>query len=88
VASLAQGQMLIGSVSDDGLQPNSGSVFVYNKSSAGQWKESARLVPSDGLYLGQFGSHIATDGQTAIMDGSSMPSPSSHVYTVYFYELD
>ena len=75
---------VIGAERDDDNGINSGSVYVFTRST-GVWTEQQKLIASDGAAEDQFGVSVAVDGDTAVigahLDGDNgVESGSAYVF--------
>eukprot|EP00045_Choanoeca_perplexa_P015287 m.189245 g.189245 ORF g.189245 m.189245 type:complete len:432 (-) comp16938_c1_seq46:502-1797(-) len=65
--AVTQHMIVVGAQSDDDKDPNSGSAYVYEKNSTGQYEQVAKLVASDGAIGDRFGNAVAaSDGMAVI----------------------
>jgi hypothetical protein len=76
---------LIGAVLDDDNGSESGSVYVFTRTSD-VWTEQAKLLPSDGADGDSFGNAVALDGDTAVIGAAfdtdnGEDSGSAYVFT-------
>jgi hypothetical protein len=61
------GMVVVGAYQDDDKGSNSGSVYVFEKNSTGQYEQVSKLVASDGAADDQFGLTVAaTDGMVVV----------------------
>src|SRR5690606_28999772 len=68
--AIDEGTILVGAPLDGGteseLQSGTGAVYVYERTAAGTWSRTARIVPSDSMTQGVFGVSVALDGGRAL----------------------
>jgi hypothetical protein len=77
------GMVVVGAYLDDDKGTHSGSVYVYEKNSTGQYEQASKLVASDGALNDQFGHAVAaTDGMVVVgaIDDDDKGSNSGSVY--------
>lgn len=61
-------RMVVGAYNDDTAGgANAGSVYVFDRSSAGSWVQTGPIVASDGLGGDSFGEHVALDGDRMVV---------------------
>ncbi|MCP3917434.1 MAG: hypothetical protein GY711_17955 [bacterium] len=76
----------VGSWFDDDLGHDSGSVYVYERTSSG-WTETQRLLPIDYDVPCRFGSSVALDGDTLLVGAPGRVNGSGHpVGAIYVFE--
>ncbi len=85
-AGLADGTAVLGSPKDDvpgatSSGRNSGSAFVFERSSSGAWEAAAKLVASDNFQNDRFGSAVAIGAGTVI---AGAPGKDAFFYTGTF----
>ena len=87
-ASVAiSGNMLVaGAPYDSDNGHNSGSVYVFERNSDGDWTQQAKLLAGDGTAEDEFGFSVAISGDTAIVgasydDDNGPGSGSAYVFT-------
>ena len=64
--------IVVGATSDDDGGPNSGSVYVFEKSTWGTYDQVAKLTASDAAAGDTFGESVAIDGGTVVV-GANQP---------------
>ena len=74
---------IVGAPGDDDDGPDSGSAYVFDGSAG--WSQVAKLTPSDGTALDQFGYSVAISGDLAVVgawgdDDSGSASGSAYVF--------
>lgn len=64
---------IVGAYGDDDLGFNSGSVYVFNRNTAGLWMQTTKLVADEyfGMELAGFGGAVAISGNTAVIGAAS-----------------
>jgi hypothetical protein len=82
---------VVGARCNDGTAVNTGSVYVFERSSDGSWRERAVLSASDARANDYFGASVALSGKTLLIgaahaDGTG--SPESNSGAAYLYESD
>lgn len=70
---------LVGSVSDDDNGSSSGSTYAFTRDSSGNWSQQAKLLPSDGSALENFGFSVSISGNTGLI-GARNDSPGGSAY--------
>ncbi|MBN2018237.1 MAG: hypothetical protein JW794_08950 [Candidatus Cloacimonetes bacterium] len=76
---------LISSINDDDNGPNSGSAYIFKRSST-SWLEQDKLLPSDGAGGDYFGNSVSLDGDYAIVgsaehdNGDDLDCGSAYVF--------
>ncbi|CAH0379937.1 unnamed protein product [Pelagomonas calceolata] len=63
--------IVVGATNDDDAGSNSGSVYVFEKSTWGTYDQVAKLTASDAAANDLFGSSVAIDGATIVIGASS-----------------
>lgn len=58
--------LIVGAESDDNLEANSGSAYVFVRS-AGSWSQQAKLVQADAVFNDTFGSSVDISGDSVIV---------------------
>ncbi|QEG34593.1 FG-GAP repeat protein [Bythopirellula goksoeyrii] len=85
-AVLQNGTAVIASPTEDAGSTNSGAVYAYQAISD-TWQATDRLVPSDPLFRGGFGTDIDLEGDTLmvsrVLGGPSKDGPQPGVVSVY-----
>jgi len=83
----ADGDLLaVGCPGDDIVSWNSGSAYVFDRRD-GVWEESAKLVPSDGSQLDNFGCSVALSGNK-VLAGAKYDDDMGHSSgSAYLFEL-
>jgi len=76
---------LVGAYTDDDDNTASGSAYVFVRTGS-SWSQQAKLLPSDGSPIDNFGLGVDIDGDTALVgsrlnDGSAFNSGSAYVFT-------
>ena len=77
---------VIGAYYDDDNGPNSGSAYVFEKNSSGNWTQTAKLTASDGAEDDRFGISVSAYNNTAVIgaflddDNSKTDSGSAYVF--------
>lgn len=72
--ALSGNTTIVGSHLSDDSGPNSGSAYVYIRSSSGVWSEQAKLLASDGVAHHAFGFSVAISGDTAVVTTDGRPA--------------
>ncbi len=74
---------VVGAWRDDPLGNNSGSSYVFERDSG--WTESAKLVPSDGAPLDNFGIAVSVSGAYIVVGASNDDENGPGSGSAYFY---
>lgn len=82
---LADDMALIGAYQDDDNGADSGSAYIFQQESNGQWLESIKLLPSDGIGGDGFGASVSISSSIAIIgapfdDDAGTSSGSAYVF--------
>ncbi len=64
--SISGDYVIVGSVSDDVVGPNSGSVYIFKRSGT-TWTQEEKLLPSDPEEQANFGGSVSISGNSAII---------------------
>ena len=77
---------IIAALFGDGLDADTGSVYLFSQSADGNWTETQELFASDGLAQDEFGHSIALDGDTILVgaflaNGVSDDAGAAYVFT-------
>lgn len=83
--SVSDGIALIGAYSKDERALDSGVAYVF-ESVAGSWSQTAKLAPSDGARLNNFGYSVAVRGSIALVGAHYDDDAGSTAGSVYVYE--
>ncbi len=78
-------RIAIGSIGDDDLGSNSGSVYIFQRQD-GRWSQIAKLLANDGATSDNFGKSLALQGDTLVVgvpgdDDLGPTSGSAYVFT-------
>ena len=82
VVALASPYLLISAL---GNNESGGAVYVFRRTPDG-WMQEAKLVSPDASTPNRFGTHIALDGETAIIGDPSLPQPLPGAGAAYIFE--
>lgn len=74
--ALSGDTILVGAAADDEPLDRSGSAFVYTLQ-AGTWQLQQKLTPSDPENNGNFGAHLALEGDRAVIAGNEHDTASN-----------
>ena len=66
---------------------NSGSAYIFTRTSDGSWAESSKLFASDADEGDKFGTSVAISGDTAIVGASSNDDNGSNSGAAYIYSV-
>lgn len=80
--------IVVGAPEDSPLGLSSGSAYVFEMNGAGDWIETAKLIPSDHGFLDKFGLGVATDGRTVLVGAYHAPDGAISPGAVYVFERD
>ena len=77
--------VLVGAYTDDDNNTTGGSAYVFT-GTGGVWTEQAKLLPSDGSAIDNFGISVAVVGDTAVIgtrldDDNGLNSGSAYIFT-------
>jgi len=88
--SISGNYAIIGSDSDYNGQDfiGSGSAYIFERDSTGNWREVSKLTPSDGVNYDLFGSSVSISGSYAIVGSSNHDGLYSNSGCSYIYERD
>ena len=87
--SLSGGRLLIGAPRSYIGVALSGSVYVFEQDSSGNWIESSILYPEDSLASrSDFGSRVAVDGNTALVGAVGHDELASNAGAAYLFEIN
>jgi Ni,Fe-hydrogenase maturation factor len=78
--------VVVGSPSDDDEGSNSGSVYVFEKNSAGQYQQVSKLVASDGNVDDKFGYDLAATDGMIVVGAANNDDKGSDSGSVYVFE--
>jgi hypothetical protein len=59
--------VVIGANRDDDDGTDSGSVYIFNRDTAGNWTQSAKLTAADASSSDDFGVHVTIEGDTIVI---------------------
>ncbi len=88
VVSISGENAFVAAPEDDGIRPNSGSVYVFNRNEGGtdNWGQKAKLAAPDGPFDRNFGRSIASDATTVII-GSNDNEIGASAGAAYVFAL-
>ena len=86
--AIHDGVIVVGAPEDDPLGFSSGSAYVFELDGAGDWIETAKLIPSDHGFLDSFGLSVATDAATILIGAYHAPDGDTAPGAVYVFEPD
>ncbi len=83
--SLSSNTALVGAFGDDDNGNNSGSAYIFENDSDGNWLQTAKILPDDGADSDQFGQSVSISGKTAFIgsrydDDNGSSSGSAYVF--------
>jgi len=82
--SISGDKAIVGAfLDDDTVTTNSGSAYVFERDSGGNWNEVAKLTASDAEVGDNFGNSVSISGDKAIVGarfGNDVPSNSGSAY--------
>jgi hypothetical protein len=84
--AVADGMVLVGASSDDDKGSASGSVYVFEKNSTGQYEQVSKLVASDGSAFAYFGFAVAATKDTVVVGAHADDEKGSNSGSVYVFE--
>lgn len=76
---------IVGAFFDDDNGLNSGSVYLFDRV-GGAWMQSAKVTPSDGAPVDQFGVSVAIDGDRAVVGSQYDDDRGQDSGSVYVFE--
>jgi hypothetical protein len=79
---------LVGASGENVCGPNSGAVYVYEKTGSGTWRQAARLAPSDCEAGAFFGRSLALSGDRALVGASKEFFADQRPNVAYVFERD
>ncbi len=87
IVSIYNNTAVIGAVYDDDNGINSGSAYVFEKNSSGNWTQKEKLTASDGAEDDAFGTSVSVYNNTAVIgavydDDNGINSGSAYVFTI------
>ncbi len=85
VVSLSGETALVGAPAHDGEGTHVGAAYAF-VSKDGRWIEQARLLPSDGMMVDNFGWAVALSGDTALVGAPSTDDNGSESGSVYVFQ--
>ena len=77
---LAGGMALIGAYQDDDNGAESGSAYIFQQEPGGQWLESIKLLPSDGIGGDGFGASVSISSSIAIIGATAASAAGMYRY--------
>jgi methionine-rich copper-binding protein CopC len=80
------GMVVVGARYDDDKGDNSGSVYVFEKNSAGQYEQVTKLVASDGAASDYFGDAVAATDGTVVVGANGDDDKGRSSGSVYVFE--
>ena len=82
-----ENMVVVGASVDDNVRgKDSGSVYVFEKNSTGQYEQASKLVPSDGAAEDQFGHAVAVVGSMIVVGARSDDNKGMNSGSVYMFE--
>ena len=84
--SISGNNILVGSRRDDDNGEDSGSAYVFSRSEAGTWSNSAKISPADGAANHQFGNSVDINGLMAVVGAYKAEVATSSPGAIYIYE--
>ena len=88
VSITQHGTIAVGAIGDDDMGYSSVSVYVYGIDGTGQWVESAKLMPDDGLTSDRFGASVAIFRETIVVGAIGVDDQGENSGAVYSFSLD
>jgi hypothetical protein len=84
-ASISGDYAVVGAFYDDDNGGRSGSAYVFERNAVGTWGQVARLLPTDGASLDNFGVAVSISGDYAVVgayadDDNGLSSGSAYVF--------
>jgi hypothetical protein len=86
VAATDNNMVVIGAIGDDDKGNRSGSVYVFEKNSTGQFEQVSKLVASDGAAYDNFGSAVAAADGLVVVGATYTDETRLHSGSVYVFE--
>ncbi len=77
---------LVTTAGDPAKKAYGGAAYMFERDASGDWRQTARLVGSEGTRAGIFGSHARLDGDRALVTAS--PYENDGTGSVYVFERD
>ena len=62
---------IVGALLNDDNGDNSGSAYIFRRSTGGSWSQEAKLLPADGAASDYFGYSVSLSGETCVVTASS-----------------
>jgi hypothetical protein len=72
--------ILVGALSDNDLGSSAGAAYIFEKSSAGQWSQTAKLHASDGVAGALFGGSVSIAGNRAVITAEDAGRGAAYVF--------
>ncbi len=79
-------RILVGSRNDDDAAPSSGSAYLFEWNGT-SWLET-KLLPSDGILAGWFGTTVALQNDRLVISANAPRNTSNDISAVYIYDWD
>ena len=79
-------RLAVGASFDDDRGLTSGSVYVFNRSSAGQWIQETKLTAPDGRAGDEFGDFVTIHGNLILVGAPLVDSDSESSGAIYIFE--
>lgn len=76
---------LIGATGDDDKGTSSGSAYIFERNSSGNWTEQAKLIASDGAAFSNFGT-VLLNGKTALVGAHAADENDKFSGSAYVFE--
>jgi hypothetical protein len=80
--------LAVGVPSDDDQGPSAGAVYIFQRSAAmdGEWRQVAKLIPTNGAPDENFGSAVSLAGNTCVIGAYRTKTDAGVTGTVYVFE--
>jgi hypothetical protein len=86
--SVSGNSVLVGARLDDDNGADSGSAYVLKKDEFGNWSQSDKLLPNDGVVGNYFGNSVSVSGSSAVVGAQRDDDNGSDSGSAYIFEKD